>query len=447
VPYLTPDELPEDGLCRPLFIPNSPEWLAIVSGALTELTFRWNWQQEGSVTVDQAVAAMVDLVDNYYSEACDNCELPEGGSVIRLTADGHIQVLSEGVWVTPEDGDYFIPPPAAREEGTTSEQKCLAAANAVNVLETLYESLSDSWNASLDEAEALTAFIEAATLAVGFAFAPIAFGIAAFFLPIFFAMYALLEFVIADLWDEVVSEQIKCFLYECASNDAGVVTFDYECFLAKMRANINLFDLTEDQLRLYGQIAYLVNFIGGADGLNLAGGTTAITEATCDECATCEDYLDVMDAELGAKTSVAQIDPFNSTLPIIPAVSPTGSYTTGSLGGRTGYIQQGVYDGNPAVAVLIDLGRECLITAYSIETYSTDDVHLCDGFEQHWFLDGDGNQIMSGGGGACWGGDGGWRTLYATGILVTARYLYLGVFGSSGATVAIKEITIVANDP
>jgi len=286
VPYLTPDDLPEERDCRALLIPASSDWLAIVSGALTELTKTWNWQQGGAVTVDEAVSAMLDMISGYYIDPCATCETPGGYRVIRIGPGGHVEELDEdGDWIDATD-DYHIPAPDAREGGTEEDQICLAAKNAVNGLQVLYESLSDSWNGDLDEAEAITALIETFALTFGFAIAPITYGIAAFFLPIFVTMYALVEFVIADLWDEDVSKALTCFLVACASNDSGVVTFDYDCFTAKLRENVNLFDLTEDQLRLYLQISYLLYFIGGADGLNFAGGSTAITE---DDCSFCED--------------------------------------------------------------------------------------------------------------------------------------------------------------
>jgi len=286
VPYLTPDAIPEDDVCRPLSIPASTDWLAFFGGALTELTKKYNWQQFGAVSVDDTVAKMQEIIDNWYTEPCEACSTPGGYRVIRIGSGGHVEQLDEnGDWVDATD-DYHIPLPDAREDGTEADQICLAAKNAVNGLQVLYESLSDSWNGDLDEAEAITALIETFALTFGFAIAPITYGIAAFFLPIFVTMYALVEFVIADLWDEDVSKALTCFLVACASNDAGVVTFDYDCFTEQLRENVNIFDLTEDQLRLYLQISYLLYFIGGADGLNFAGGSAAITE---DDCSFCDD--------------------------------------------------------------------------------------------------------------------------------------------------------------
>jgi len=284
VPYLTPDSIPEDDDCRPLSIPADSVWLALFGGALTELTKPYNWQQFGALTVEQTVAKMEEIINNWYSVPCAACTTPGGYRVIRINNSGRLEQLNEsGEW-EPATDEYYIPPPEPREGGTTNDKKCLAAANAVNVLEQLYESLSDSFNNELDEAEAMTAFILALIALVGFEFAPISWAIVAFFTAVFGALYSALEFIGADLWDEDVSTQIRCFLVDCANNDGGVITFDWDCFNGKLESLTNDFSLTESQLRLYLQIGFMLYFIGGADGLNLAGRTTAITEADCEDC-------------------------------------------------------------------------------------------------------------------------------------------------------------------
>lgn len=65
MPYLTPNSLPADTICRVLFIPDSLDWLAQVTGALQELTFPYNWEQFGDVTVDEAVQAMLTMFDAF----------------------------------------------------------------------------------------------------------------------------------------------------------------------------------------------------------------------------------------------------------------------------------------------------------------------------------------------------------------------------------------------
>jgi len=297
MPYLTPDEIPEDDDCRPLSIPASTDWLAIVSGALTELTKTWNWEQQGAVTVDEAVERMQEMIDGYYS-GCTACELPGGGSALRIRTDGHLEeILPDGEWGEPT-GDYVIPPPEARTGGTALDQQCLAAANATNVLQQLYESIADSFAEDLDEAEAVTDMIAVLIVLVGFEFAPIAFALATFLIAIFRIAYRAVEFITADLWDETFSDQLKCILYECSSNDDGVVTFDWECFNDALYRQLNTFALTEDQLRLYAQIQIIIQIIGGIDAINLAGRTTEITVADCEECNECPEDCLVPDAGL-----------------------------------------------------------------------------------------------------------------------------------------------------
>jgi len=252
VPWLTPETIPDDKVCRPVFIPGSSDWLAIVSGALTELTKRYNWEKQGAVTVDEAVAAMQEMIATYYA-GCTQCELPGGQRVIRINPDtGKVEELGDdGTWQTPT-GEYAIAPIPAREGGTPEDQNCLAAANATNVMKQLYENLTDSWNAHLSEVEALEALIEFLIVALGAEFAPIAFALAGIVFLLFHALFAAMAFVGADLWDSSFDSEFQCLLYECAVNDSGVVTFNWECFQQKLVDEPNDFGLTADQLRLYG---------------------------------------------------------------------------------------------------------------------------------------------------------------------------------------------------
>lgn len=290
MPWLTPDSIPEGDDCRPLSIPADSAWLALISGALTELTLPYNWQKFGTLTVAETVAKMQEIVDNYYNSPCALCLTPGDYRVTRISPEGHLQELSpSGDW-QDATGDYAIPAPTARTEGTEPDQNCLAAKNATEVLSQLYESLSESFSSELSTDEAITAFIAAAVAAIGFEFAPITWSIAAIFFVGFEALFKALEYVTADLWTESFSNEFECLLLGCVVNTAGVVTFDWDCFNAALLAQVNNNGLSEIQMRLYVQIGYMLYFIGGADGLNLAARTTSITDDSC-TCAWCRTYL------------------------------------------------------------------------------------------------------------------------------------------------------------
>lgn len=289
MPYLTPDSIPEETDCRSLLIPASTDWLALVSGALTELTKTWNWEQFGAVTVEEAVAAMQTMIDEYY-EGCQSCTLPGGGKVLRINEVGRVQELQGEEWVEPT-GDYEIPPVEPREGGTPDDQICLAAKNSVNSLQLLYENLSDSWNGDLDAAEAVLAIIGVIVGILGAEFAPITYSLYLAGAGIFGILFSAVEFAIADLWDEDFTSQLICILRDCASNEAGVVTFDWDCFNHALSGLQNDFSLTSEQLRLYFQLQLLLSVIGGVDALNRGGATTAITDDQCD-CGWCYEWVE-----------------------------------------------------------------------------------------------------------------------------------------------------------
>lgn len=68
MPYLTPDVSPGSTLCRAIFIPATDDWIAIVTGALQELTFAYNWEQFGAQTpqncADRAFEMLSEFIDN-----------------------------------------------------------------------------------------------------------------------------------------------------------------------------------------------------------------------------------------------------------------------------------------------------------------------------------------------------------------------------------------------
>jgi len=234
------------------------------------------------LTVEEAALAFQDIITQapYNLKTCAN---PDGGKIIRVAPNGHVQQLSDAnTWEDPT-GDYAIPPTPARE-GSDSAIICLASKNAANVLQLLYENVTDSFNSGLDEAEAETALTLTLVSLVGAEFAPITFALVTFFGVAFGVLYGLLEFIGADLWDDTFTDTLTCILQGCASAVDGVVSFDYDCFNDALAAQTNVFDLTFEQLRLFGQIQYLLLVTGGVDMLNLSGATTAITDDNCDFC-------------------------------------------------------------------------------------------------------------------------------------------------------------------
>lgn len=294
MPYLTPDEIPEGDVCRPLFIPDSTDWLAIVSGALTELTKSWNWEQFGTVTVEEATERMGALVAQYYDELCSSCVQPGGEPIVGLDDLGSWRMLDGDTWIAPI-GDYAIPAQTARTETTAEERRCLAAKNAVNVLAALYEVTTDAFEDGATVAEFAIELGVAIGLAIvlpigAVAAAAIAIGI--FALREFFQFA---DFITEDFWTAQYTTKLECIFFEHATDASGVVSFDFNAIYEEIW-NTQTFDLSLQGIRLAGQVQYLMRIIG-AEGVNLAGETTAITDSDCSYCIC--DWHVVYDARIG----------------------------------------------------------------------------------------------------------------------------------------------------
>lgn len=61
--WLTPDTLPVNKVCRAIFIPDSIDWLAIVSGAMLNLTYPSQWEGHGILTPEECSLAMENMFD------------------------------------------------------------------------------------------------------------------------------------------------------------------------------------------------------------------------------------------------------------------------------------------------------------------------------------------------------------------------------------------------
>jgi len=281
--FPTPDDMPPDGGYVVFRVPKDNQWAGLILGAAQLLSYSYNFYESGDMTPDEAAEVFRQIVDQAPYESC-GCEQPGGKRVLRVNKTGNIEQLTDGEWTPPTD-DYAIPPVPAREEPTCDERKCAAAANCANVLQQLYEEVADAVAEGADEAEALAVMIGVAIIIIGGWLGLALAALVGLATGYFFSFLEIAEFMTADLWTSDFTEKLQCFLYECASCEGDVVTFDFQCVREKMASYTDLLDVNfVTNLRLFGQVDFILNVIG-VDGLNAAGATTAITDADCSECA------------------------------------------------------------------------------------------------------------------------------------------------------------------
>jgi len=82
--YLTPDA-PTGFICRRLLIPGGVDWLAIVTGALNELTAKYNFEQFGSYTPAQTIAAFQIMFDQFCLDQDQECRMI--GEIVTFASD------------------------------------------------------------------------------------------------------------------------------------------------------------------------------------------------------------------------------------------------------------------------------------------------------------------------------------------------------------------------
>lgn len=256
------------------------EWSQYLLGALLNLTQSWNWYEAGDLAPDVAADMFRQIVAQAPLNKLPSCSLPTGEPLMRVDpSTGNIQgVDGDGNW----QDDPSIPPPPPRPD-EPGDQLCLGVANTANALQILYENLTDSWAAGLSTAEAASAFVTTVGTAITAELAPPVAALIAIGGLLFQVVYQVVEWVGADVWTEEFNGKLLCVLYSCASIDGDrVVTYDFQCILDGL-ADITDLDLSFAQLRLFGQLYYILSFIG-ADGLNHAASATAIVSADCSPC-------------------------------------------------------------------------------------------------------------------------------------------------------------------
>lgn len=236
------------------------------------------------------------------AEECDSMDVrqnEETPCILEKTEDGETWVefadlqlcppkfiLVDGVpyWERPDgtlepidewDGEQPIAPrPVPPREGSETDNRCIAAANAVNVLLALHAEVA----AKISVPNALMIALTIASLLISMLFIP--FATAAILAIISGGGIAIFVSLTYGDFSEEVQEELRCILYCAASDDDGVVTFDFSAAKAGIAENIA-------PLNIWAALDKYLDIITEG-GLNLAGATTAITSADCDECPDCD---------------------------------------------------------------------------------------------------------------------------------------------------------------
>lgn len=279
--YLTPPTLPATTYCRRLLIPDSPEWIGLVSGVLLPLIYEYSWKQEpGGIPVEEARARWEVMLNEFWEqEDCMSCLCevrynPATGRLsFRPTGSIDWYEVPDGPWVEPAPVVTY-PAPQPRTEGTEDNRRCIASRNAALVVQKFYND-----TAAIAQAAGFNIVLGLAQTIISTWVTTLGAGV---------GINTALEIAFDILEEDIVEglqfgdEQVaslQCILY-CASaiDEAGVVTFDYGTVISEM---------TADWFTGFSLAKILTTAFLGEEGLNVAGSIHNEDAADCSECGSC----------------------------------------------------------------------------------------------------------------------------------------------------------------
>lgn len=283
--WVTPDTpAPETFRGRCFSVPDDIRLVGAVTGALLPLVDAANWEEDGTMTAEEAADIMSAAFEAFVSGDCGGdspCVTPgTDGPIFRIGTNGHVEQLDNGEWVEPF-GDYALPLPEPRTETTSDEKQCSAASNAANALKLLYEAMLDFYGENVDPQLGAIELYTQIGIIYGAAFGLVGQGVIAFADAFFQAFHASLDVITGDYWTDAFHQNLVCLLKDNSSVDGdGRVTFNFQAVLYDLVGFI--LPVLDGHLGARWQVWYLLQFIG-AEGLNASGGAQAVS-GDCVEC-------------------------------------------------------------------------------------------------------------------------------------------------------------------
>lgn len=303
--FITPPAIPSDTYCRRILIPNSPEWIGTVTGALMPLIYSSEWVQTTGISPDEAAERALQMFNEYVNSGNDGecgdmacCE--EKVTLHRFDPDtGRPQISTDdGVtWKSdPADIQNMIPlyPPPVTDGGSST--KCDAATNASEHINELITATGENLSTA---ATIFTLAVAVAETILGLFLIIISAGaltapVTAVATAIWAAATGVFNLGIEAYnayWTVDKKDAILCALY-CNIGDNGHFTdAQYQAFRSKVKSTLPASPALDI-------IMTAIN-AGGARGLSQMASYGNAAEADCSSC-DCVDCTVTAYAPLGA---------------------------------------------------------------------------------------------------------------------------------------------------
>lgn len=270
--------------CLQIEIPDHPDWKAVVSGLLFELTYWFNWERTGDTSGAQCAAVWKEVY-NSIDWSNMSCCCDEPARIYRVNpTTGNVQQSTDGgtSWSDAAGGlrNVIVQPVPPVTSGVAAT-KCDAATNVSGQVQVWIDQVSNDFTTAVSLLEFSVAVLEAILIAVvTILSAGTLTAVEALVLPtIAAALYAAWgagKAVFDAYWTTDIKDQILCAAYCNIGDDGSFSESQFSAFWNKVNADL---PASPAKMLFMGFLSSV-----GAPGLNAMAATGASADADCSDC-------------------------------------------------------------------------------------------------------------------------------------------------------------------
>jgi hypothetical protein len=313
--FITPPSIPSDVYCRTLLIPNSPEWIGTITGALLPLIYASEWVKTTGIEPEEAAQRALEMFNLYVNSGNDGeCgDMPCCDQIVTLhrfnPETGRPEISTDGgtTWKSdPADVQNLIPLYPPLVNSGSDKTKCDAATNASEHINELITATGDQLSTAGDIftlcvgiAEAILALF-LILVSAGALTAPVT-AIATAIWAAGSAAFALGHDAYLAYWTTDKKDAILCALY-CNIGSSGQFTdAQYSSFVSKVKSTLPASPALD--------IVMTSINAGGSRGLSQMASYGNAALADCSSCScsnACVDLWSWPNGDFGANSTVVK---------------------------------------------------------------------------------------------------------------------------------------------
>jgi len=270
--------------CLQIEIPDHPDWKAVISGVLFELSYWFNWERTGDTSGAQC-AAVWKQVYNSIDWGDMSCCCDEKAVIVRVNpTTGQVEQSTDGgaTW-QPQPGGLpsLIVNPIPPVTSGVAATKCDAATNVAGQVDVWIDQVSNDFTTAISLLEFATAVLEAILIAVVTILSAGTLTAAeALVLPTIaaalFAAWGAGKTVFDDYWSTEVKDTILCAAYCNIGDDGSFTDAQFSAFWNKCNGEL---PPSPAKMLFMGFLSSV-----GTPGLNAMAATGMSADADCSDC-------------------------------------------------------------------------------------------------------------------------------------------------------------------